>query len=276
MSWCRDHSGTCGKILLPVGTLLSECWGPVSVGHPLVREDRSAVFSKIIQFCASRITIDWFTHTNSRDRIFFFFQIFATCSCRNVAVWMLRSCSVGHPLWREDRSAVFSKIIQWSEMRRTRNYTLLSHLRFPEPGRTGCRIYRLSPRNKLAQLYPWALDSFYVGSYDSQAYGGGILTRSHTVVHWWRSYVYTTWCSLLFPFRSYIRGATEAVLSSAKSKLTPIMLSYSGLEICDRRTSIETSAPVKQRFSSAMPNFQGAPRFLICTYHFKFQTCTIT
>jgi hypothetical protein len=35
------------------------------------------------------------------------------------------------------------------------------------------------PRNKMAQLYPRALGSF-VSSYDSQGYGGGILTRLHT------------------------------------------------------------------------------------------------
>jgi hypothetical protein len=32
----------------------------------------------------------------------------------------------------------------------------------------------------VAQLYPWALGSFYAASYDSQGYGGGILTRPHT------------------------------------------------------------------------------------------------
>jgi hypothetical protein len=34
----------------------------------------------------------------------------------------------------------------------------------------------ISPRNKVAQLYPGALGSLYVASYDSQGYGGGILT----------------------------------------------------------------------------------------------------
>jgi hypothetical protein len=32
----------------------------------------------------------------------------------------------------------------------------------------------------VAQLYPWALGSFLVASYDSQSYGGGILTRLYT------------------------------------------------------------------------------------------------
>jgi hypothetical protein len=35
----------------------------------------------------------------------------------------------------------------------------------------------ISPRNKVAQLYPRALGSIVVVSYDSQGYGRGILTR---------------------------------------------------------------------------------------------------
>jgi hypothetical protein len=35
MSWCRAHYGICDQILLPVGRLLSESCGLVSVGCPL-------------------------------------------------------------------------------------------------------------------------------------------------------------------------------------------------------------------------------------------------
>jgi hypothetical protein len=38
----------------------------------------------------------------------------------------------------------------------------------------------ISPRNKVAQLYPRALGSLFVASYDSQGSDGGILTRLHT------------------------------------------------------------------------------------------------
>jgi hypothetical protein len=38
----------------------------------------------------------------------------------------------------------------------------------------------ISPRNRVAQLHPRALGSFFVASYDSQGYGWGILTRLHT------------------------------------------------------------------------------------------------
>jgi hypothetical protein len=38
----------------------------------------------------------------------------------------------------------------------------------------------ISPRNRVAQLYLRALGSLFVASYDSQGYGGGILTHLHT------------------------------------------------------------------------------------------------
>jgi hypothetical protein len=37
-----------------------------------------------------------------------------------------------------------------------------------------------SPRIRVAQLYPQALDSLFVASYESQGYGGGIRPRLHT------------------------------------------------------------------------------------------------
>jgi hypothetical protein len=46
--------------------------------------------------------------------------------------------SIGRPLWREDGSAVCRAITQWSESLRTRNHTLLSHLRLPQPGGPSC------------------------------------------------------------------------------------------------------------------------------------------
>jgi hypothetical protein len=38
----------------------------------------------------------------------------------------------------------------------------------------------MSPRDRVAQLYPQAPDSHFVAFYDSQGYDGGILTRLHT------------------------------------------------------------------------------------------------
>jgi hypothetical protein len=62
-------------------------------------------------------------------------------SCRNVAVRNLRSCFCGRPLWRKDGSAICSVITQWFESLRTRNHTLLSHLRLHQPGGPGSCIY---------------------------------------------------------------------------------------------------------------------------------------
>jgi hypothetical protein len=94
-------------------------------------------------------------------------------SCRKVAVWNSRSRFWGRPLWWEDGCAICNVITQWSESLRTRNHTLLSHLRHLQPGGSGPRIY--IPWNRVVQYNPRALGSLYVAPYDSQDYGGGIL-----------------------------------------------------------------------------------------------------
>jgi hypothetical protein len=81
--------------------------------------------------------------------------------------------SVGRFLW-QDGSVICSVITQWSESLKTRNHTLLSHLRLPQPGGSGSHIY--TPQEQVSQLYLLALGSVYIISYDSQGYCGGILT----------------------------------------------------------------------------------------------------
>jgi hypothetical protein len=49
--------------------------------------------------------------------------------------------SVGHPLWWKDGCATCSAITQWSELRRTRNHTLMSYLSLPQPRGSGFRFY---------------------------------------------------------------------------------------------------------------------------------------
>jgi hypothetical protein len=56
---------------------------------------------------------------------------------------------------------------------RNHDLILLSQLRLPKPGGPGLRVY--IPQEQSGQLYPRAL-----GSFDSQGYGGGIVTRLHT------------------------------------------------------------------------------------------------
>jgi hypothetical protein len=69
-----------------------------------------------------------------------------TCDQILLPVWRFLTeswclVSMGYPLWREDGSAVCSTITQWSESLRTRNHTLLSHLRLPQPGRRSKLLY---------------------------------------------------------------------------------------------------------------------------------------
>jgi hypothetical protein len=76
------------------------------------------------------------------------------------------------------RGRVCNLQFNWLESRRTHNHILLSYLRLPQP--EGQVPVFISPRNRVAQLYTRALGSLFVASYDSQGYGGGILTRLHT------------------------------------------------------------------------------------------------
>jgi hypothetical protein len=70
-------------------------------------------------------------------------------------------------------------VILWSESRGTHDQILLSQIRdFPNP--EGQVPVFISSRNRMAQLYPQALRSLFVASYDSQSYGGGIRTCPHT------------------------------------------------------------------------------------------------
>jgi hypothetical protein len=45
----------------------------------------------------------------------------------------------------------------------------------------------ISPRDRVAQLYPQAPGSLFVAPYDSQGYGGGIRTRLHSGIKDWIS-----------------------------------------------------------------------------------------
>jgi hypothetical protein len=163
MYWCRAHSLTWDQILLPVGMLLSEICGLVSIGRPLWREDRSAMCSVITQWSESLRTRNhtllsylrlpqpgggggYFTTDGQSASMYWCRAHSLTCDQILLPVGMLLSeicglVSVGRPLWREDGSVICSVITQWSESLRTRNHTLLSYLRLPQPGGPGSLIY---------------------------------------------------------------------------------------------------------------------------------------
>jgi hypothetical protein len=61
-----------------------------------------------------------------------------------------------------------------------RTQTIFCCLIWDSPILEGQVLVFISPRNRVAQLCPWALGSLFVASYDSQSYRGGIVTRLHT------------------------------------------------------------------------------------------------
>jgi hypothetical protein len=92
-----------------------------------------------------------------------------------------------HPLWREDGFVIYSyncfcalpEQSFWSPS--PAELTTIIHCLFLyNPNLQGEVPVFLSPRNRVAQLYPRALGSLFVASYSSQGCGGGILTRLHT------------------------------------------------------------------------------------------------
>jgi hypothetical protein len=78
--------------------------------------------------------------------------------------------------------ALARALILGSESRETHNKIVLSQIR-DSPNLEGQVPVFISPRNRVAQLYPQALGSLFVTSYDSQGYGGGIRTRLHMGVY---------------------------------------------------------------------------------------------
>jgi hypothetical protein len=88
---------------------------------------------------------------------------------------------VGRPLWREGGYIVYncswpsnSAFVLGSESRGTHDQIRDS------PNLEDQAPIFISPRNKLARLYPQAPGSLFIASYDSQGYGGGIRPRLHT------------------------------------------------------------------------------------------------
>jgi hypothetical protein len=72
-----------------------------------------------------------------------------------------------------------SVVILGSESRGTHDPVLLSQIRDSPNLEDQVPVF-ISPRKRVAQLYPQTLGSFFIASYNSQGYGGGIRTRLHT------------------------------------------------------------------------------------------------
>jgi hypothetical protein len=70
-------------------------------------------------------------------------------------------------------------VILMSESRGTQDHILLFHNRDSPNLEAQVPVF-ISPRNRVAWLYPQVLGSLVVASYDSRGYGGGIRLRLHT------------------------------------------------------------------------------------------------
>jgi hypothetical protein len=113
--------------------------------------------------------------SGTRDQFFFLLEI-PLDSCGFVILY--------RPLWREDVSVIYCTIASrpcqsshsWVEVPQN-STTIFYCLIWDSPNLEGQVPVFISPRNRVAQLYPRALGSLFVTSYDSQGYGGVILTR---------------------------------------------------------------------------------------------------
>jgi hypothetical protein len=74
--------------------------------------------------------------------------------------------------------ALTSAVILRSESHRTHDHILLSQIQ-DSPNLEGQVPVFIPPRSRVVWLYPLALGSLFVASYDSQGYCGGIRTRLH-------------------------------------------------------------------------------------------------
>jgi hypothetical protein len=96
-----------------------------------------------------------------------------------------RCVTLCRPLWRENGSLLYNCFWALPEQshlgRNPAELTALFYcLIWNAPNLANQVPLIISPRNRVAQLYPRAFGSLSVASYESQGIGGGILTRIHT------------------------------------------------------------------------------------------------
>jgi hypothetical protein len=95
------------------------------------------------------------------------------CWCRELSLTTGRVCRL-QLLLVLARAFIFG-----SESRGTRDKILMSQIR-DSPNLEGQVPVFISPTNRVGQLYPQALGSILIASYNSQSYDGDIRTRFHT------------------------------------------------------------------------------------------------
>jgi hypothetical protein len=111
--------------------------------------------------------------SGAHDQIFITVRQLQVCRCG------APSLTRGHVCFLQLLLRLVSAVILESEYRGTQDHILLPQIR-NSPNLEDQIPMFTSPKNKVAQLYPQALDSFLIASYDSQGYGGGGIPPAST------------------------------------------------------------------------------------------------
>jgi hypothetical protein len=98
------------------------------------------------------------------------YYVLSVCSCLKFVVLFLWG-----PL-SDERTGLQFAVQSLNGPSHTEPVTILYCLIWDSPNLEGKVPICISPRNRVAQLFPLSLGSLYITSCDSQGYGGGILT----------------------------------------------------------------------------------------------------
>jgi hypothetical protein len=151
---------------------LSWCQAPIKVKITL----RLMVSQSKSKLCYDRRSVGQSvlvssTHLGLTTR-FLLLRHLRVCWCGVLPLMRERVCHLQFLLF------LASAVILGSESRGTHDHILLFQIRDSPKLEVQVSVF-ISPRTRLAQLYPQALGSLSVASCDSQGYGGGIQTRLH-------------------------------------------------------------------------------------------------
>jgi hypothetical protein len=137
----------------------------------------SAGHSKQSKLCYDRPVCRGVKHlSRSHDLISITVRQLQVCWCGALSLTRGRDCRSQLLL------ALARAVILGSESSGTHDQILLSQIR-DSPNLEGQVPVFISPRNRVAKLYPQALGSLFVSPYDSQGYGGVIRTSLHTGIN---------------------------------------------------------------------------------------------
>jgi hypothetical protein len=156
-----------------------------------------------------------------------------------------RFVHVERPLWHKDGSVIYnccwpSQAQPFSVPSLMGFVSIFYCLRFGAPPALRVRsILFISPRNRVAHLYPQASGSLVVASCYSQGYGGGIRTRLHT------GYCLTAPTVLLITSR---HGPHRKHRSSVSVSIVALQISWSFRGRCPATSVLATMSDFNGRF----------------------------